>query len=146
MMQVLAIDDSFTLRKLVRAILEPAGYEVIEAADGVEGLLALHASEGPLVVLLDYQMPNMDGMGVLQAVIAEGGALLAHDYIVVSANHATFPENFIELLRHLSIRVLPKPFDREALLTTVAQAVDRLEAPPELVFPPDTPDADDENG
>src|SRR5271165_4330277 len=106
MTQVLVIDDSLTLRQLIRAILEPAGYHVIEASDGVEGLAALRAHDEPLVVLLDYQMPNLDGMGVLQAVNDAGGPLLAHDYIVISANQATFPSVFIDLLRHLSLRVL----------------------------------------
>ena len=48
-----------------------------------------------MVVLLDYQMPHLDGMGVLQAVTDAGGPLLAHDYIVISANQATFPSAFI---------------------------------------------------
>ena len=141
MTHVLVVDDSFTLRQLIRAILQPAGYDIIEAADGVEGLAALRSSAEPLVVVLDYQMPNMDGMEVLQAVTDAGGALLAHDYIVISANSATFPDSFIDLLRHLSIRVLPKPFEREALLSAVAQAAERLVAPPELIFPPDATDA-----
>ncbi len=138
MTQVLVIDDSFTLRQLIRATLEPAGYRVSEASDGEEGLAALRSSLEPLVVLLDYQMPNMDGMQVLQAVRESGGQLLAHDYIVISANQATFPNIFIDLLRHLSIRVLPKPFEREALLATVAQAAERLAAPADSALPPDT--------
>ncbi len=82
-----------------------------------------------MVVLLDYQMPHLDGMGVLQAVTDAGGPLLAHDYIVISANQATFPSAFIDLLRHLSIRVLAKPFERDVLLATVEQAAERLASP-----------------
>ena len=138
MTQVLVIDDSYTLRQLIRATLEPAGYRILEAADGEEGLAALRSSLEPLVVLLDYQMPNMDGMQVLQAVGETGGQLLSHDYIVISANQATFPSVFIDLLRHLSIRVLPKPFERETLLATVEQAAERLAAPTDSALPPDT--------
>jgi CheY-like chemotaxis protein len=137
MTQVLVVDDSFTLRQLIRAILEPAGYGIIEASDGAEGLAALQSSAEPLVVLLDYQMPNVDGMEVLQAVSQAGGPLLSHDYIVISANQATFPSDFIDLLRHLSIRVLPKPFEREVLLATVAQAAERLASPTHEAFSPD---------
>ena len=43
MTQVLVVDDSLTLRQLIRAILEPAGYHVTEASDGVEGLATLRA-------------------------------------------------------------------------------------------------------
>ena len=137
MTQVLVVDDSLTLRQLIRAILEPAGYHVIEAADGVEGLATLRAHVDPMVVLLDYQMPNLDGMGVLQAVTDSGGPLLAHDYIVISANQATFPSVFIDLLRHLSIRVLAKPFERDVLLATVEQAAERLAAPATGELPPE---------
>ena len=141
MTQVLVIDDSYTLRQLIRATLEPAGYRILEAADGAEGLVALRSSLEPLVVLLDYQMPHMDGMEVLQAVSQSGGPLLSHDYIVISANQATFPSAFIDLLRHLSIRVLPKPFERETLLATVEQAAERITATSGSEFPPDPTDA-----
>jgi CheY-like chemotaxis protein len=137
MTDVLVVDDSLTLRQLIRAILEPAGYVVTEATDGKEGLAALREAPAPLVVLLDYQMPNMDGMEVLQAVVDAGGPLLAHDFIVISANQATFPDVFIDLLRHLSIRVLAKPFDREVLLSAVAQAAERLASPTASVIPPE---------
>lgn len=138
MTQVLIVDDSFTLRQLIRATLEPAGYGIIEASDGEEGLAALRGSTEPLVVLLDYQMPNMDGMEVLQAVNDAGGPLLSHDYIVISGNQATFPSIFIDLLRHLSIRVLAKPFEREVLLATVGQAAERLASPTEEELPSDS--------
>jgi CheY-like chemotaxis protein len=137
MTDVLVVDDSLTLRQLIRAILEPAGYVVTEATDGKEGLAALREAAAPLVVLLDYQMPNMDGMEVLQAVVDAGGPLLAHDFIVISANQATFPDVFIDLLRHLSIRVLAKPFDREVLLSAVGQAAERLASPTDSVIPPE---------
>jgi len=135
MTDVLVVDDSLTLRQLIRAVLEPAGYAVSEATDGNEGLAALREASSPLVVLLDYQMPNMDGMEVLQAVVDAGGPLLAHDFIVISANQATFPDVFIDLLRHLSIRVLAKPFDREVLLAAVGQAAERLASPTASVIP-----------
>ncbi|WIG60678.1 MAG: hypothetical protein OJF49_003426 [Ktedonobacterales bacterium] len=129
MTHVQVIDDSSSLRQLVRAMLEPEGYTVAEAENGAEGLERLRAAEQPMVVLLDYQMPVLDGAGVLTAVSADGGALLGHEYIVISANTSTFPESFIELLRSLSIRILPKPFDHAALVTVVSQAKERLDAP-----------------
>ena len=110
MSQVLVVDDSQVVRDTVRAMLEQAGYTVREATNGVEGLAALRASATPQVVLLDYQMPEMDGEEVLRTVAADAGSLAQHEFIVITANQATFPESFIELLRHLSIRVLGKPF------------------------------------
>jgi CheY-like chemotaxis protein len=126
MKKVLTIDDSATVRQLIRSMLEPEGYVVLEAADGLEGLEALRASAELLVVLLDYQMPNMDGGQLLQAVVDAGAPLTSHEYIVVSGFASTFPVEFIDLLRYLSIRVLPKPFESDALVALVAQAEQRL--------------------
>ncbi|MBF6592228.1 MAG: response regulator [Ktedonobacterales bacterium] len=135
MTQVLVVDDSSAIRQLVRAILEREGYTITEAADGVEALVALRAAEAPMVVVLDYQMPNMDGAEVLSTVSREGGALARHEYLVLSANVATFPEVFIELLRHLSIRILSKSEDHATLVSAVAQAAERLAAPAEAPEP-----------
>jgi CheY-like chemotaxis protein len=129
MTHVLAVDDSDTTRQLIRAMLEPEGYVLTEATDGVQGLESLRASEDPLVVLLDYYMPNMDGGAVLAAVAAEGGRLAESEFIVISSSVGTFPPEFIDLIRHLSIRVLPKPFSKQVLLTAVQQAAERVTAP-----------------
>jgi CheY-like chemotaxis protein len=129
MTQVLVVDDSDTMRQLVRSMLEPEGYALNEAADGVQGLAALRASDCAQVVLLDYRMPNMDGWEVLQEVAAAGSPLTANEYVVITADVATFPTASIDLLRHVSVRILPKPFGKETLINAVAQAVERLTAP-----------------
>jgi two-component system KDP operon response regulator KdpE len=129
MTQVLVVDDSDTMRQLVRSMLEPEGYDLSEAADGVEGLAALRARQTPQVVLLDYRMPNMDGWELLQEVAAAGAPLTTNEFVVITADAATFPTASIDLLRHVSVRVLPKPFGRDVLVATVAQAVERLTAP-----------------
>lgn len=141
MTQVLAVDDSDTIRHSLRTMLEPAGYSVAEARDGVEALAALRANQEPLVVLLDYYMPRLDGGGVLAQVNTEGGALARHEYIVISSSVGTFPEDFIDLLRRLSIRILPKPFEEAAIITLVNQAAARLNAPPPEPLP-DLPDVE----
>jgi two-component system chemotaxis response regulator CheY len=129
MPHVLVVDDSESIRQLIRAMLEPEGYTLAEAADGVQALAALRTIAEPCVVLLDYYMPNLDGGGVLQAVRTEGGPLADHEFLVISSSVATFPADFIDLVRYLSIRVLPKPFEKEVLAAAVAQAAERLTAP-----------------
>lgn len=64
---VLAVDDSPTMRNLLRASLEQEGYEVNLAADGVEGLEALVA-QTPDLVITDINMPNMDGITLIKAI------------------------------------------------------------------------------
>jgi CheY-like chemotaxis protein len=140
MTHVLVVDDSESTRQLIQTMLEPEGYTLLEAADGVEALTVLRTAECPCVVLLDYYMPKMDGGAVLQVVQSEGGLLAEHEFLVISSSVATFPTDFIELLRYLSIRILPKPFEKETLAAAVAQAVERLTAPrsdPLLVAPDD---------
>ena len=61
-MKVLLIDDSRTMRAIQRKILQSLGYEEIaEANDGVEGLSQVVAEE-PELILVDWNMPNMDGL------------------------------------------------------------------------------------
>ncbi len=60
-MTILTVDDSATLRKMVGFTLRSAGYEVVEAGDGAEGVAALKANHVDIVIT-DLNMPNMDGL------------------------------------------------------------------------------------
>lgn len=62
---ILIADDRASSRELLRTVLERAGYAVIEAADGEEALERAR-SVNPDLVLLDLQMPKLDGFGVLE--------------------------------------------------------------------------------
>lgn len=61
---ILVADDRASSRELLRTVLERAGYEVLEAEDGEQALLRAR-SRHPDLVLLDLQMPELDGFGVL---------------------------------------------------------------------------------
>ena len=63
MAKVLVVDDEADAREFVRAIMEGEGWDVIEAEDGESGLAAVK-SEKPDLVVLDVQMPGMDGFGM----------------------------------------------------------------------------------
>jgi CheY-like chemotaxis protein len=64
MKTVLIADDKATSRELVRTVLEKDGYSVLEAADGIEALR--NAREAmPDLIILDLQMPGLDGFAVL---------------------------------------------------------------------------------
>jgi two-component system cell cycle response regulator DivK len=64
MKKILVADDKASSRELVRTVLEHSGYEVFEAADGAEALEKVLANT-PDLVLLDLQMPKLDGFGVI---------------------------------------------------------------------------------
>jgi twitching motility two-component system response regulator PilG len=66
---VLVIDDSPTVHKLVRASLAPAGFQIVTAADGIDGLSRLKELR-PVLILLDITMPGMDGYQVCKVIKA----------------------------------------------------------------------------
>lgn len=62
--RVLIVDDSDAIRRQVAQILGPAGYDVVEAADGIEGLSMVETAS-PKLILCDINMPRMGGMEML---------------------------------------------------------------------------------
>src|SRR5215468_3641062 len=69
--QVLIVDDSIAIRRLLRELLEAEGYVVQEAADGLAAFLVLSRRMHRYVVLLDYVMPTLDGWKLLQLAAAD---------------------------------------------------------------------------
>lgn len=61
-MLALVVDDSRAMRMILRRIMIEQGYEVIEAADGQEALDVLEGGARPDVALIDWNMPNVDGL------------------------------------------------------------------------------------
>jgi len=68
--KILVVDDCPDYREVVRCLLEHNGYEVLEAADGVEGLRRAVA-DGPDLALLDFDMPLMNGYELAQELRAD---------------------------------------------------------------------------
>jgi two-component system chemotaxis response regulator CheY len=64
---VLTVDDSRTMRDMLRLALVEAGFEVVQAEDGIHGLEVLD-SERPDVIVTDINMPRMDGFGFIEGV------------------------------------------------------------------------------
>src|ERR1700683_3518007 len=68
--KIVVADDDRVGRELIREVLEMGGYEVIEAADGIEAVRCVREAE-PDLVLVDIQMPRLDGYGVLRELRAD---------------------------------------------------------------------------
>ena len=67
--KVLTVDDSRTIRNMLLVTLNNAGFETIQAEDGVEGLEVLE-NANPDVIVTDINMPRLDGFGVIEGVRA----------------------------------------------------------------------------
>jgi two-component system, chemotaxis family, chemotaxis protein CheY len=72
MRKVLVIDDSERVRQQVKLALAPAGYDVLEAMDGVDGLERLREHADLLLALCDVNMPRMNGLEMIDRVKQQG--------------------------------------------------------------------------
>ncbi len=69
MMKVLLVDDSKVMRQIQRRSLEGFGFtDIVEAGDGVEGLQQMAGSPKPDIVILDWNMPRLDGLSTLRKI------------------------------------------------------------------------------
>ena len=70
MKTILTIDDSRTMREMLRKTLQSSGFDVIQAEDGVHGIEVLRNSD-PHVIITDVNMPRMDGLEFIETVRAD---------------------------------------------------------------------------
>jgi DNA-binding response OmpR family regulator len=109
---VLVVDDDDDIRVLVRMLLERAGYGVVDAADGREGLRALHARRPDLVVL-DAMMPGLDGWETLERI----RELTDVPVLMLSARSTELDK--VRGLKAGADDYVTKPFGRQELLARV---------------------------
>jgi CheY-like chemotaxis protein len=126
MTRVLLVDDDQAIRETLRFVLEDAGYQVLEASDGLAALQALRDAPSGMVVLLDLMMPKLDGAGVLGAVAGDRRLAKRHAFILTTASHQTLSLAFVNLLTNLAVPIVHKPFELDDLLAIVERAAQRL--------------------
>ena len=114
---ILVIDDDASLRRVVEYNLQDAGYQVLCAASGEEGLV-LFAEEAPALVISDMKMPGMDGMQVLKAIKERSPETLV---IMVTAFGTV--DVAVDAMKAGAYDYITKPFNRDELRLTVAKAL-----------------------
>ncbi len=113
----LVVDDSAVIRKLSRRMLEKNGFRVEEAADGQLGLDACRSMQ-PDVVLLDWNMPVMDGITMLRKLVAEAPTHMPQVLFCTSESEMS---RICDALEAGASEYIMKPFDEEILLSKLTQ-------------------------
>jgi two-component system chemotaxis response regulator CheY len=120
--RVLIIDDEATIRMSIRRSLLQAGFEVIEAADGMEAMAALAAGDNALMVdavLCDIRMPNIDGTELIPYMRAQYPSIP----VIVLTGYPDI-ELAITLMKAGVRDYLVKPACKQDLLAALKNAVD----------------------
>jgi two-component system chemotaxis response regulator CheY len=112
-MHALVVDDSRTVRRILGEMLRQLGFEVAEAADGRQALLRLdEAVETPDIVLVDWNMPEMNGLELIKNVRSQLRFRNVPLMMVTTENEM---EQVAKALEAGANEYVMKPFDKEAI-------------------------------
>ena len=118
-MKVLTVDDSRAIRLLIRKYLEPLNLEIVEAADGKQGVQEAR-KEKPDLILLDINMPVMEGPEAL-AELRKDSTTKDIPVIMLTADSAK--EMVVQLIQVGISDYIVKPFDKPLLVSKVRTAL-----------------------
>jgi two-component system KDP operon response regulator KdpE len=112
--RILAVDDELQMRRVLRASPSAQGYQVVEAESG-EGALSRLSTERCDFILLDLNLPGLDGIGTCRAIRADSDAPI----IVVSIG--TSEKNTVAAREAGANDYITKPFGIEELLSRIRE-------------------------
>jgi two-component system chemotaxis response regulator CheY len=120
-MAILTVDDSTTIRRIVKRSVDDMGLEVLEAADGVQALRILEErAEDIQLILLDWNMPGMSGLDMLR--ILKSNARFKDIVVMMLTSEAD--QNFVvEALKSGAQNYLTKPFDGKMLTLKIQESL-----------------------
>ena len=124
MASVLIIDDDKHIRHLIKAVLEPMGHQIVEAANGKDALQTIQ-SNTPSLVIVDIFMPEIDGIEIIKNLRNTQSDI---KIIAISGRGALDNVDVLEVAQRLgATHTLPKPFEIRELFNIVQD-----------MFPPDS--------
>ncbi|MBU0509285.1 response regulator [bacterium] len=120
-MAILSVDDSTTIRRIVKRSVDEMGMEVLEAADGAQALKLLEEKTADIqLVILDWNMPGMTGLDVLKTIKADP----RYKNIVVMMLTSEADQNcVVEALKAGAQNYLTKPFDGKMLALKIQESL-----------------------
>jgi two-component system chemotaxis response regulator CheY len=119
--KILSIDDSKAIRHAVHKMVEVVGAEFFEAGDGIEGFEVLEKIGAVDLILLDMEMPRMDGMSFLEKVKRDERY---RSIPVIMVSSIAQRESMIRAIQEGAKQYLTKPFTSSELLTKIVDALD----------------------
>lgn len=111
-MKILVVDDSALIRSFMRQMLDEMGHQVIEAGNGKEALESFHRHPDVGLILLDWNMPEMDGMQLLDALGAK--KLKKRPRIIIVSTECEM-EKIVQAMERGADEYIMKPFTKEIL-------------------------------
>lgn len=125
-MQILLVDDSRTIRNIQKNVLARLGYtDIREAADGVEALCQISQAR-PDLALIDWNMPNMDGLTLVRKIRATDPKMP----LIMCTTEAE-KRRVVEALQAGVNNYIVKPFDGEMLAEKIKTTLDKAAAAPQ---------------
>jgi two-component system, chemotaxis family, chemotaxis protein CheY len=112
-MRAMVVDDSRAIRSMIGRILREIGFEVIEAVHGKDAWEKISQGVAPELVLVDWNMPEMDGLQFVQTV-RRSSAL--RELVLVMVTTESEGARMVEALEAGANEYLMKPFTRDALI------------------------------
>lgn len=113
MVRALVIDDSRALRSLMGRMLRDLGFEVVEACHGKDALERLREGAPPMIALVDWNMPEMNGLEFVRSLRQDDSY---KDVLVMMVTTETEATQMVAALDAGANEYLMKPFTREALV------------------------------
>ena len=122
-MKILLVDDSRTIRNIQKNVLKQLGHtDVVEAEDGVVGL-ARFGEESPDLVLIDWNMPNMDGITLIRKIREVNKSVP----LIMCTTEAE-KSRVLEAVKAGVNNYIVKPFTVESLGEKIAQTMSKVGA------------------
>lgn len=120
MPKILVIDDDEQVRALLHEILDRAGFEVVEAANGAEGVRAYRSTPADLIIT-DLIMPEKEGVETILELRRESPSVRI---IAISGGGRNGAQDYLAIAVQLGARrVVAKPFSRQEILDAVQAAL-----------------------
>lgn len=117
MSKIIIVDDSATMRQQVKQALSPAGIDIVEAVDGQDGLNKVLADSAIDIMILDVNMPRMNGIELAEALNKEGRVQKGLNIVMLTT------EGHADLIKRAKTAGakgwIVKPFKPEMLLGAV---------------------------